>query len=214
MPCLRIDDAVNLHYDIHGRSHSGGEPVLLVTGTSTSVGHWTPTIIDSLAADRQIIAYDHDIGASSPRTEPVSVAALAADAAALLDELGTGPVHVVGWALGSTVAQELALARPDMVAFLLLYGTWGRGDGFQRRLTVALRSPGSTVTSRGRSPSSAWRSPRSSSTARTSNDSPHRSRRFSRRPLTRSERSHTSGRRTWTTTPRTGCQGSTARRTS
>ncbi|MFE2640658.1 alpha/beta fold hydrolase [Streptomyces scopuliridis] len=142
MPCLRIDDAVNLHDDIHGRAHSGGEPVLLVTGTSTSVGHRTPTIIDSLAADRQIIAYDHrSIGASSPHTEPVSIASLAADAAALLDELGTGPVHVVGWSLGSTVAQELALARPDMVAFLLLYGTWARGDGFQRRLAVALRSP-------------------------------------------------------------------------
>ncbi|MFD3484765.1 alpha/beta fold hydrolase [Streptomyces sp. NPDC058665] len=130
MPTLRINDAVDLHYDIHGPAHSGGGPVLLVAGTSTSVGHWTPTIIDSLAADRQIITYDHrGIGASSSHTEPVSMASLAADAAALLDKLDTGSVHVIGWSLGSTVAQELALARPDLVASLLLYDTWARGDG-------------------------------------------------------------------------------------
>ncbi|WP_329388392.1 alpha/beta fold hydrolase [Streptomyces sp. NBC_01716] len=88
MPSLRIDDAVNLHYDVHGRAHSGGEPVLLVTGTSTSVEHWAPTIIDSLAADRQIITYDHrGIGASPPHTEPVSMASLAVSVLPLFPQI-------------------------------------------------------------------------------------------------------------------------------
>jgi pimeloyl-ACP methyl ester carboxylesterase len=138
VPTLSLDGDVDLHYEIHG----AGEPILLVTGTSASVGLWTPAIIGGLAADHQVIAYDHrGMGASSPHTEPVSMASLAADAAALLDELGTGPVHVIGWSLGSAVAQELALARPELVASLVLYGTWARGDGFQRCLTAGLRSP-------------------------------------------------------------------------
>ncbi|MET7990742.1 alpha/beta hydrolase [Amycolatopsis sp. NPDC005232] len=142
MPIHSLGDDVDLNYDIHGDAHLPGEPVLLVTGTSASVGHWTPAIIDGLAVDRRVIAYDHrGMGGSSPYTEPVSMASLAADAIALLDGLGTGPVHVVGWSLGSAVAQELALARPDLVASLVLYGTWARGEGFQRCLITALRSP-------------------------------------------------------------------------
>ena len=39
---------------------------------------------------------------------------LAADAAAVMDALGTGPAHVVGYSLGGATAQELALARPDL----------------------------------------------------------------------------------------------------
>ncbi|WP_033290964.1 alpha/beta fold hydrolase [Amycolatopsis jejuensis] len=142
MPTHSLDDNVSLYYDILGDSGLPGEPVLLVTGTSTSIGHWTPAILEGLAADRRVIVYDHrGMGGSSAYTEPVSMASLAADAIALLDELGVGPVHVVGWSLGSAVAQELALARPDLVASLVLYGTWARGNEFQRSLTAGLRSP-------------------------------------------------------------------------
>ncbi|WP_326835117.1 alpha/beta fold hydrolase [Amycolatopsis rhabdoformis] len=142
MPIHSLGDGVDLFYDVHGDARLPGEPVLLVTGTTASVGLWTPAIIDGLAVDRQVIAYDHrGMGGSSAYPEAVSMASLAADAVALLEELGTGPVHVVGWSLGSAVAQELALARPDLVASLVLYGTWARGDGFQRCLVTALRCP-------------------------------------------------------------------------
>ncbi|RJQ77778.1 alpha/beta hydrolase [Pseudonocardiaceae bacterium YIM PH 21723] len=137
-----LGDGADLYYEIHGDAGLPGVPVLLVTGTCGSIGLWTQPIIDALAADRQVIAYDHrGLGGSSPYTEPVSMASLAADAISLLEELGTGPVHVIGWSLGSAVAQELALARPDLVASLVLYGTWARCDGFQRSLLAGMRSP-------------------------------------------------------------------------
>ena len=141
MPEIRLPDGATLHHEIHG----SGEPVLLITGTSASIGLWTAPVLEALAAGHQVIAYDHrGMGGSSESADAVSMASLAVDAAALLDALGTGPAHVVGWSLGSAVAQELALARPDLVASLVLYGTWGRADGFQRSVMVGLRHPWAT----------------------------------------------------------------------
>lgn len=141
MPEIRLPDGATLHHEIHG----SGEPVLLITGTSASIGLWTAPVLEALAAGHQLIAYDHrGMGGSSESVDAVSMASLAVDAAALLDALGTGPAHVVGWSLGSAVAQELALARPDLVASLVLYGTWGRADGFQRAVMAGLRHPWAT----------------------------------------------------------------------
>jgi pimeloyl-ACP methyl ester carboxylesterase len=135
---LTLPDGDSLAYDTHG----DGEPLLLITGTMLAVQHWPQPVIDALAVDHQVIVYDHrGMGASSPSDQDVSTRSLARDAAALLDHLGVGASHVVGWSLGSAVAQELALARPDLVASLLLYATWGRSDGFLRSLLVAMRTP-------------------------------------------------------------------------
>jgi pimeloyl-ACP methyl ester carboxylesterase len=141
MPTHSLPDGAQLHYETRGT----GEPVLLITGTSASIPLWTDGVIDALAQTHQVIAYDHrGMGGSSPAAGPVSMASLATDAAGLLDGLGVGPVHVVGWSLGSTVGQELALARPDLVASLVLYGTWARVDGFQHAMLSGLRHPWAT----------------------------------------------------------------------
>ena len=67
------------------------------------------------------------------RGGPLSMQLMAADAAGLLDSLGLGRVHVSGLSLGSCVAQELALARPEQVASLQLHGTWGTTAGYAGR---------------------------------------------------------------------------------
>jgi pimeloyl-ACP methyl ester carboxylesterase len=138
MPTFSLPDGDTLAYETHG----DGEPLMLVTGTCLSMPHWPRPVIDALAADYRVIVYDHrGMGASSPSDQEVSVRSLAGDAAALLDHLEVGASHVLGWSLGSAVAQELALARPDLVASLVLYATWGRPDGFLRSLLAAVRSP-------------------------------------------------------------------------
>jgi pimeloyl-ACP methyl ester carboxylesterase len=63
------------------------------------------------------------------RAEPercFGIPALAADALALLDHLALERAHVVGHSLGSFVAQEIALARPERVARMVLIGTTAR----------------------------------------------------------------------------------------
>jgi pimeloyl-ACP methyl ester carboxylesterase len=69
------------------------------------------------------------------------VASLAADALGLLDALGVERTHVLGYSLGSAMAQELALAAPERVNSLVLYCTWARTDGFQRALMTGLAYP-------------------------------------------------------------------------
>jgi pimeloyl-ACP methyl ester carboxylesterase len=69
------------------------------------------------------------------------MASLAQDAAALLGELGVERAHVLGWSLGSTVAQELALADPELVATLVLASTWGRADAFMTSVLTGLAHP-------------------------------------------------------------------------
>lgn len=41
--------------------------------------------------------------------------------------------HASGLSLGSCIAQELALTRPDLVKTLQLHGTWGRAHGYAAR---------------------------------------------------------------------------------
>jgi pimeloyl-ACP methyl ester carboxylesterase len=72
------------------------------------------------------------------------MASLAADAAALLAALEIERAHVLGWSLGSAVAQELDLAHGDRVGGLVLNGTWGRADGYMRAMLTALGHPWAT----------------------------------------------------------------------
>jgi pimeloyl-ACP methyl ester carboxylesterase len=58
---------------------------------------------------------------------------MAEDTIALGDALGLERAHVSGLSLGSCVAQELALIRPEFVKTLQLHGTWGRAHGYAAR---------------------------------------------------------------------------------
>ena len=113
-----------------------GEPLLLIMSTSGSLGLWEP-LIAPLAGRHRVIAFDNrGLGQSERGEEQLTMALMAADTAALLDALEIERAHVLGWSLGSAVAQELALAHPDRVGGLVLYGTWGRVDGFQRSMRL------------------------------------------------------------------------------
>jgi pimeloyl-ACP methyl ester carboxylesterase len=97
----------------------------------------------ALNADRyRVIAFDNrGLGGSERGTGPISVASMAEDAAALLEALDVPKAHILGWSLGSAVAQEMALAHPERLASAVMYATWGRCNGFQRSVLSALRLP-------------------------------------------------------------------------
>jgi pimeloyl-ACP methyl ester carboxylesterase len=118
----------------------GAEPLLMICGTSQSYKLWT-TLADTFAANGyRVICYDHrGMGDSTRGTAEITMAGLATDAVALLDALGIGRAHVLGWSLGSATAQELAIAHPERVGSLVLYGTWEHLDAFQGAVLAALR---------------------------------------------------------------------------
>jgi pimeloyl-ACP methyl ester carboxylesterase len=140
MPLTRVRTGVGLHHQTTGE----GEPLLLVMGTSGAIGLWAEKV-PRLAERYQVITFDNrGLGGSERGEGPITVGSMAEDASALLEALEIPRAHVLGWSLGSAVAQEMALARPEQVASAVLYATWGRCDGFQRSIFTALRHPYAT----------------------------------------------------------------------
>lgn len=125
-----------------------GDPLLLVMGTGADHGFWAAQV-PVLSRRYRVITYDsRGTGASGDfaRVEDCTAASLAGDAAALLDAVGGRAAHVVGLSLGACVAQELALARPELVRSLGLHGAWAFSDGWfvhmVETMELALRSGG------------------------------------------------------------------------
>lgn len=123
------------------QEHGQGEPLLVINGTSQSLGFWTDTAL-AWAERHRVITYDlRGTGGSERGSGALSVASLAADARGLLDALGVDRAHVLGYSLGSAVAQQLALDAPERIGSLVLYCTWARTDGFQRAMMTGLAHP-------------------------------------------------------------------------
>lgn len=109
-------NGVELEYELSG----SGEPVLLISPVIAD--GFLPLIAEPALAERyQLIRYHRRGWVGSTHTPPpVSVADHAADAAALLDQLGLRPAHVAGHSSGAAVAAQLALDHPGLVHTLTL----------------------------------------------------------------------------------------------
>jgi len=135
----RLSSGVALYYEEHG----SGEPLLLIMGAAADSSLWSAQIAD-YAASYRVIAFDNRGAGRSdqPAMESAySTRLMAADAAGLLDALQVPRAHVAGLGLGSAVAQQLVLERPDLVATLELHGTWGRSEAAFQYAVESLRYP-------------------------------------------------------------------------
>src|SRR5256714_9425013 len=113
----------------HERSGEG-PPLLMIMGMSGTALHGGEPFLEALRPYFEVIVYDHrGVGASSRLEGPLTIAQLAGDAAGLLDALGIESAHVLGISMGGMVAQELALARGELVRTLTLGCTFCGGAG-------------------------------------------------------------------------------------
>jgi cyclohexanone monooxygenase len=118
-----------------------GKPLVLVCGTGQDLRMYA-SLIDEFAGTRRVIAYNHrGIGASTRGAGPISVESLAEDLVALMDALSVDRADILGWSLGSAVAQAAAIAHPDRIESLVLASTWARTSPFQQAILTALRHP-------------------------------------------------------------------------
>ena len=99
--------------------------IVFVHGNVSSSLFWQPLMLD-LPDDARAIAIDlRGFGDSDvlPVDATRGVRDFSDDVASVIDELGLGAVHLVGWSLGGGVAMQLVLDRPELVASLTLVAT-------------------------------------------------------------------------------------------
>lgn len=109
--------------EIAYESVGDGEPVLFIAGLGYGGWFWHKQVAE-LSRDFRVITFDNrGSGGTDKPDGPYTTAQMAQDAAGLLDGLGISSAHVVGHSLGGFIAQELTLARPDLVNQLVLAST-------------------------------------------------------------------------------------------
>ena len=106
---------------------STGTPLVLLQHFSGNIDAWDPAVVNALAADRPVIAFDNaGVGRSTGQT-PDNVAAMARDAVNFINLLGLSEVDLLGFSLGGCVAQQIAAEQGGLVRKLILVGTAPKG---------------------------------------------------------------------------------------
>ncbi len=106
---------------------AGGLPLVCLHHFRGNLENWDPTLIDALVQDARVIAFDNTgVGSTSGRT-PHTIAEMARDAIEFIEALDLDTVDLLGFSIGSFVAQEIALIRPDLVRRLVLASSAPQG---------------------------------------------------------------------------------------
>ncbi len=123
----RTVDAGGVTYAYRELGPKGGIPVVFFVHLAATLDNWDPRIIDPIAAEHHVIAFDNrGVGASTGRV-PDSIEAMADDAYAFITALGFDKIDVFSFSLGGMIAQALVVKHPDLVRKLVLTGTGPAG---------------------------------------------------------------------------------------
>ncbi len=100
-----------------------GPPLLMLTGTGSTMAEWDPALLRLLAQDHRLILFDYPgLGLSGPwRGDTFD--SLAETTAGLMKAIDVPEADVLGWSMGGFVAQRLAVNHPESVSHLILAGT-------------------------------------------------------------------------------------------
>ena len=124
---VRTIDAGGVTYAYRELGPKGGIPVVFLVHLAANLDNWDPRIIDAIAEDHHVIAFDNrGVGASTGEV-PDRIEAMADDAVTFITALGFDKVDLFTFSLGGMVAQALVIEHPDLVRKLVLTGTGPAG---------------------------------------------------------------------------------------
>jgi len=104
-----------------------GTPLILLQHFTGTMDAWDPAVVNPLAADRCVIAFNNTGVGGSSGTTPDSVAQMTADAEAFIKALGLGEVDLLGFSLGGFIAQLMAVRGNVPLRKLIIAGSAPRG---------------------------------------------------------------------------------------
>ncbi len=116
---------MDLAYDDRGK----GDPVLFIAGRGGAGRMWhLHQVPEFQRAGYRCITFDNRGIGATENEDGFGTAEMVADTAELIEKLDAGPALIVGVSMGAYIAQELMLARPELVRASVLMATRGRQD--------------------------------------------------------------------------------------
>jgi len=114
---------IEIAYKMFGK----GDPIILHNGAGEGMDAWGTALLNILSSNHTVIVFDsRGIGNTTAGTKPYSIKLLANDTAGLMDALKIQKANVLGYSLGSLIAQQFAITHPDRVSsIILIAGTCG-----------------------------------------------------------------------------------------
>jgi pimeloyl-ACP methyl ester carboxylesterase len=124
----RLARAANgIDYAYRDTGGEGGVPLVLLQHFRGNLDNWDPALIDALASARRVITFDNAGVGGSTGTTPDTIEQMAHDAIAFLTAMDLGQVDLLGFSIGSFVAQQVTLTRPAIVRRLVLASSAPQG---------------------------------------------------------------------------------------
>jgi pimeloyl-ACP methyl ester carboxylesterase len=110
--------------DVGYKKFGKGDPILLIQGIGGSMNSWQPSILKELSSNHTVIIFDNrGVGNTTIGTKQFSIQQFANDTVGLLDGLKIQKANVLGFSMGSLIAQQLVVTHPEKVDRLLLIGS-------------------------------------------------------------------------------------------
>jgi pimeloyl-ACP methyl ester carboxylesterase len=145
-PNKTVTSNTGLTFAYREAGRTGSPPLVLFQHFRGNLDNWDPALVDELSSDGRVIAFDNaGVGGSSGDT-PHTIEAMAVDAIDFLTSMELETIDVLGFSIGSFVAQEVALRRPDLVRQLILASSAPKGaegmHGWSAAVINAVGKPG------------------------------------------------------------------------
>jgi len=115
------------------RAIGSGPPLVLITGYGGTMESWDRRFVDALAQRYHVVIFDNaGVGQTQALAAPLTIDAMANQTSALISALGLQRPDLLGWSMGSMIAQALAVLHPHQVRRLVLCASYpGNGTAIR-----------------------------------------------------------------------------------
>ena len=134
VPTKFIDvNGTRMAYRRYGKR--GGIPLVFFQHFVGNLDNWDPKVIDGISRHRDVVLFDNAGVGSSGGEVPPTIDAMAKQAVAFMSALGITTADLLGFSMGSLVAQEVSVEQPQLVRRVVLVGSGPRGGAGMASLT-------------------------------------------------------------------------------
>jgi pimeloyl-ACP methyl ester carboxylesterase len=115
----------NFAYRVLG--NKSGIPLVMISALGNSMDDWDPAVTNGLAQEYKVIIFDIEGVGKSGGTTPDNIPDMAKGVVTFINALGYSKVNLLGFSMGSFIAQQITLTNPNLVNKIILTGTGPKG---------------------------------------------------------------------------------------